>query len=174
MYSSNTTSDEACWDLFDCVKSTQHQLPHRGAFNCTEAGIFLSDLHGDHLFWFAACCAVVVWCYPALAFVFARSWLWDHARISDKVDYPLEVSKLALKQVLVGGTQSDRPSAGFTHWNIWYRDEERNSNRVRHRRGVKALAQPRWPTCFGVKAIKTIMLEMEVLTARITSRSSRG
>ncbi|EFJ9608379.1 ribonuclease BN [Escherichia coli] len=152
--------------LFDCGEGTQHQLLHT-AFNPGKLDkIFISHLHGDHLFGLPG-----LLCSRSMSGIIQpltiygpqgiREFVETALRISGSwTDYPLEIVEIGAGEILDDGLRKvtaypmEHPLECYG-----YRIEEHDKPGALNAQALKAAGVPPSPLFQELKAGKTIMLE---------------
>ena len=152
--------------LFDCGEGTQHQLLHT-AFNPGKLDkIFISHLHGDHLFGLPG-----LLCSRSMSGIIQpltiygpqgiREFVETALRISGSwTDYPLEIVEIGAGEILDDGLRKvtayplEHPLECYG-----YRIEEHDKPGALNAQALKAAGVPPGPLFQELKAGKTIMLE---------------
>ena len=152
--------------LFDCGEGTQHQLLHT-AFNPGKLDkIFISHLHGDHLFGLPG-----LLCSRSMSGIIQpltiygpqgiREFVETALRISGSwTDYPLEIVEIGAGEILDDGLRKvtayplEHPLECYG-----YRIEEHDKPGALNAQALKAAGVPPGPLFQELKAGKTITLE---------------
>ena len=152
--------------LFDCGEGTQHQLLHT-AFNPGKRDkIFISHLHGDHLFGLPG-----LLCSRSMSGIIQpltiygpqgiREFVETALRISGSwTDYPLEIVEIGAGEILDDGLRKvtayplEHPLECYG-----YRIEEHDKPGALNAQALKAAGVPPGPLFQELKAGKTITLE---------------
>ena len=152
--------------LFDCGEGTQHQLLHT-AFNPGKLDkIFISHLHGDHLFGLPG-----LLCSRSMSGIIQpltiygpqgiREFVETALRISGSwTDYPLEIVEIGAGEIFDDGLRKvtayplEHPLECYG-----YRIEEHDKPGALNAQALKAAGVPPGPLFQALKAGKTIMLE---------------
>lgn len=152
--------------LFDCGEGTQHQLLHT-AFNPGKLDkIFISHLHGDHLFGLPG-----LLCSRSMSGIVQpltiygpqgiREFVETALRISGSwTDYPLEIVEIGAGEIFDDGLRKvtayplEHPLECYG-----YRIEEHDKPGALNAQALKAAGVPPGPLFQALKAGKTIMLE---------------
>lgn len=152
--------------LFDCGEGTQHQLLHT-AFNPGKLDkIFISHLHGDHLFGLLG-----LLCSRSMSGIIQpltiygpqgiREFVETALRISGSwTDYPLEIVEIGAGEILDDGLRKvtayplEHPLECYG-----YRIEEHDKPGALNAQALKAAGVPPGPLFQELKAGKTITLE---------------
>ncbi|EHI1092524.1 ribonuclease BN [Shigella sonnei] len=152
--------------LFDCGEGTQHQLLHT-AFNPRKLDkIFISHLHGDHLFGLPG-----LLCSRSMSGIIQpltiygpqgiREFVETALRISGSwTDYPLEIVEIGAGEILDDGLRKvtayplEHPLECYG-----YRIEEHDKPGALNAQALKAAGVPPGPLFQELKAGKTITLE---------------
>ena len=159
------TTQSGLW-LFDCGEGTQHQLLHT-AFNPGKLDkIFISHLHGDHLFGLPG-----LLCSRSMSGIIQpltiygpqgiREFVETALRISGSwTDYPLEIVEIGAGEILDDGLRKvtayplEHPLECYG-----YRIEEHDKPGALNAQALKAAGVPPGPLFQELKAGKTITLE---------------